>query len=580
MPDLLHSLQSHDLGHLRIVAQLWGVELTAAETDAARTELAAAFLDPHLLSEIVDSLSAEAVSALEALVTEGGRIPWAAFARRFGEIRQVGAGRRDREQVYLNPISAAETLFYRALLAKAFFDTPSGAQEFAYIPDNLLTLIRHGEERSPKSPDFGIASRRLESSDSDVPLGRAATPKEHAHVILANDRILDDACTLLAALRLGCWQMPPHTENWRYPATIITDLLITAKLITDSKPQPEPVKAFLEAPRREALSMLAKAWLESETINELHQIPGLVCEGEWKNSSLVTRHALLAFLAPIPRNQWWSLPAFVRAVKEKYPDFQRPAGDYDSWFIRRASDNTYLRGFEYWDEVDGALIRYFITGPLFWLWVVELATPAESETVTAFRVTSHVTRHTSPETGKLHVSSQGKIVVPRLLPRAARYQISRFCTWDEEKPEEYRYRVTTASLKKAKEQGLKVSQLLSLLAKNAAAEIPPAFVRALKRWEANGTEARVENPVVLRVSRPEVLEELRKSRATRFLGEILGPTTVVVKRGAQSKVLAALAEMGLLAEDESVSLRATEGSEAIPSPESSPSSFVIRHKQK
>jgi hypothetical protein len=90
--------------------------------------------------------------------------------------------------------------------------------------------------------------------------------------------------------------------------------------------------------------------------------------------------------------------------------------------------------------------------------------------------------------------------------------------------------------------------LLSLLAKNAAAEIPPAFVKALKRWEANGTEARIEVQTVLRVSRPEVLEELRKSKAGRFLGESLGPVTVVVKPGAQSKILAALAELGLLAD--------------------------------
>ena len=40
---------------------------------------------------------------------------------------------------------------------------------------------------------------------------------------------------------------------------------------------------------------------------------------------------------------------------------KRTRGDYDSWFIKRASDGLYLRGFQYWDEVDGALIRYFIT---------------------------------------------------------------------------------------------------------------------------------------------------------------------------------------------------------------------------
>jgi TPP-dependent indolepyruvate ferredoxin oxidoreductase alpha subunit len=108
-------------------------------------------------------------------------------------------------------------------------------------------------------------------------------------------------------------------------------------------------------------------------------------------------------------------------------------------------------------------------------------------------------------------------------------------------------------LKKARTQGLKVGQLLSLLAKNALSEIPPAFVRALKRWELNGTEARMEVQTILRVSQPEVLEELRKSKAGRFLGETLGPVAVIIRPGAQAKVLAALAELGLLAETSTAS---------------------------
>ena len=58
----------------------------------------------------------------------------------------------------------------------------------------------------------------------------------------------------------------------------------------------------------------------------------------------------------------------------------------------------------------------------------------------------------------------------------------------------------------------------------------------------------METQTILRVSSPDVLEELRKSRAGRFLGESLGPVTIIVKPGAQAKVLAALAELGLLAE--------------------------------
>jgi len=105
------------------------------------------------------------------------------------------------------------------------------------------------------------------------------------------------------------------------------------------------------------------------------------------------------------------------------------------------------------------------------------------------------------------------------------------------------------SLARAAQQGLKVEHLLVLLATNSDAGPPAAMVKALKRWEASGLEAHAEEEVVLRVSRPEILKELRKSRAARFLGEPLGPTAVVIKRGAQSKVVAALAELGLLAQD-------------------------------
>ena len=547
MPNLIQSFQGRDIGYLRIVARLWGIELDASDTDTVLKELATALLKPELVAEIVDALTTDARSALDALVKAGGKLPWPAFSRRFGEFRAAGPGQRDREQIFLHPDSAAEILYYRALLARAFFDMPAGAQEFAYIPDDLLPLIHQVEnnKNNKNSVDSVLSVVKNE------PLGRPASPKERGHPLPASDRLLDDATTFLAALRMGI--QPPET---RIPIRVVEEFLSAARIIVGGKPKIEPVKIFLESSRRDALERLVNSWLESETFNELRQVPGLVCEGEWNNQPLVTREFLLNLLETVPENLWWSLSAFIRAVKEECPDFQRPAGDYDSWFIKRESDDTYLRGFGVWEEVDGALIRYLITGPLFWLGQIELATPSDAEVISAFRIVQNVIhqktdaqRSTFNGIGKLHASSQGKITIQRPFPRAARYQIARFCEWDEEKPDEYRYRVTTGSLKKAGEQGLKVSQLLNLLAKNAAAEIPPSFVKALKRWELNGTEARVEVQTVLRVSRPEVLEELRKSKANRFLGGTLGPVTVVVKPGAQSKVLAVLAELGLLAED-------------------------------
>jgi hypothetical protein len=547
MPDLAQSLPFKDLGFLRIVASLWGVELTSADPAMATAELAEALCDAGLVEEVISTLPADGRAALDALIGAGSRMPWGTFARRFGEVREMGAGRRDREQPHLHPASAAEMLWYRALLARSFFDTEKGPQEFAYIPDDLLMALEFagaaGEEPVDEPPEISVVETipEMRGNITSEPLGRPASPREKAHPVPADDRILDDACTLLAALRMEL--NPPETK---IPSAAVRGILVAAKIIAeDGSPQPEPVRKFLEALRAQALESLRNEWQKSDAFNELRLIPGLVLEGEWKNKPQETREFLFNLLEPIPDGQWWSIPAFVRDVNQKYPDFQRPAGDYDSWFIKREADGVFLRGFESWDEVDGALIRFFITGPLHWLGLVDLASPEDGAAPTAFRSARLPAKL---EDAKLTVSSQGRIAIPRLVPRAARYQIARFCEWDEEKPDEYRYHVTVNSLEKSRKQGLKTDHLLTVLRKHTVSPTPPPFVRSLQRWEANGTEAKLENLVVLKVSKPEVLKELKDSKAGRFLGEQLGPVTVVIKPGAQSKVMAALAELGLLAE--------------------------------
>ena len=534
MPDLFHSLLKQDIGHLRVIAELWGLELKSTEADAAREELSVSLLEPDLFAELIDSLSPEADSAITALITSGGRIPWPTFTRKYGEIREAGAGKRDREKLYLNSTSTTEILYYRGLLARAFFDTKKGPQEFAYIPDDLLSLL--DREENDEQED-------VEEPESAEPLGRAASPGEKGQEIPANDFILDDATTLLAALRLGI--EPPKTK---IPVNVLQSLLDAANLIKGSTPQPEPVKAFLESSRADALAMLQHAWAESELFNELCLLPTIVCEGEWKNHPQETREFLLNLLDAIPEGKWWSVTAFVRDIKQKYADFQRPAGDYDSWFIKRLSDGEYLRGFASWDQVDGALIKYFITHILHWLGQVDLCIADGAAEPTSFQITSQSIHATSAENRKLNISSQGMISVPRLAPRVVRYQISRFCEWDAPKEDAYRYRISTNSLTKAREQGLKVEHLLALLSRHSDAGVPPSLIKALKRWEVNGTEVRVQTQVILKVSRSEILEEMRKSRASKFLGEVLSPTTVVIKGGAIQKVMEVLTELGLLTE--------------------------------
>ena len=381
MPDLTHSLLKQDIGHLRIIAEFWGLELESSDVDSAREELSASLLDFELLAELMDSLSPQADSAMTELVNSGGKIAWAVFTRKYGDIREMGAGKRDRERPHLKPSSTTEILFYRGLLARAFFETDKGSQEFAYIPDDLLLLIESNKDDEPQV--------------TTEALGRPASPKEKGQDLLATDFILDDATTMLAALRMGkpldsansLAMFQKHTLTGTR-ASGLQSLLTSANLINKNTIQAEAVKAFLESPRKDALKMLQDAWLTSTTFNELKLMPGIICEGEWSNQPQETREFLLNLIDAIPDGKWWSLNSFIRDIKQKYADFQRPASDYDSWFIKRASDGQYLRGFSYWDQVDGALIKYFIADILHWLGQVDLSIAEGANEIASFRLSS------------------------------------------------------------------------------------------------------------------------------------------------------------------------------------------------
>src|SRR6185369_13835817 len=191
MPDLIASLQKQDLGQLHIIAGFWGLELESTELDSALEELSASLLDLEAVNETLDILSAETRAALMALVEAGGKMEWVVFARAHGEIREMGPGKRDRELPYRKPISPAESLYYYGLLAKAFFDSPKGSQEFAYIPDDLMEALQ----------TLGLEAAEPADLPKGDPLGRPATPVEKAFEMPATDHVLDDATTYLAALR-------------------------------------------------------------------------------------------------------------------------------------------------------------------------------------------------------------------------------------------------------------------------------------------------------------------------------------------------------------------------------------------
>ena len=113
-----------------------------------------------------------------------------------------------------------------------------------------------------------------------------------------------------------------------------------------------PAKRWLSASPPRQLEALQDAWRDDPSWKDLCQVPSLGCDQEtsWqlRYDVVAARQAFLSCLARCPLDSWWSAASFVQAIKTTYPDFQRPDGDYASWYIRDAASGEYLSGFESW----------------------------------------------------------------------------------------------------------------------------------------------------------------------------------------------------------------------------------------
>ena len=539
MQTLLRSLQDHDLGHLRIVAELWNVELRASQVHEAASELAQAMLLPESLTETIDSLAAEPRQALQVIQTHGGRIPWADLERRFGSLREMGPGRRDREKPHRATTSSTEALWYRGLVARAFADTPTGPQEFAFIPDDLARSLP-----LPGPP--------LQLLGEPAPVPR--------YVLLGGATAVEDAVTLLASLRRTPLRQSPPPRTWfvnHYDhlyspdsAPLLVHLLTEQRILTSRplQPHPEAVRAFLEAPRGLAVTHLASAWASSAGWNDLAQVPDLRPADAWPNDPLASRQSALALLHRVPRDRWWGLASFVSAVQREETGFLRPGGSFSTWYLRRPESESFMMGVDHWDAIDGAYLRHLICGPLHWLGLLDLGGEGIGEPPLAFRWTTQ-SGATAETAVRASLSPDGMLRVPRQAPSTLRYQLARLGAWGRIEEAGYLVRLEAGCLRAAREQGLQPSQMVSLLESATGAPLPGYLRKAIERGATHGTEARLETRFLLRVDNRRILEELQRSRATaRWLGERLGPSVVAVAASDWPALRAAAARLGILLE--------------------------------
>ena len=548
MQDLLTTLQDRDLGHLRIVAELWGLDSPAGPPPEAAAAIVDQILETDRLEETVEALPPDARAALDVILSQGGRLPWADLDRRFGPLRELGPGRRDREKPWRRGTSALEALWYRGLVARAFDDSPLGLREFGFVPREFQARL--GLLEPADSPPFG--------SPASVP----------EVVLRASSRSVDDAVTLLAALRrrpadgdelseARMQRLAPFMLQPRSLPMLVT-LLVDLGLLVPKPLQPDPEKVgrFLDSPRDQALAALADAWRRSERWNDLATVPGLThATWPWPNEPLGTRVAVLSIFRSVPAEQWWDLDSFIEAVKDRQPGFQRTAGEFDSWYLQDAQSGAFLRGFEHWDDVEARLLAYLIGGPLHWLGGADLGQEAPHAPPTSFRLTAGMAAILDPaarplvETveGQGKISADGRLTIPRSAARTLRYQLARFCIWQGLEGDDYLFRLNANALQSASSQGLQVGHVQTLLAQLSGQTLPGNLQQALDRYARSGPDAISRKMILVQVRQRSAVDSLRKSpKVSRWLDHPVGDLEFLVEEGNLQQLIREAVRLGVL----------------------------------
>ena len=231
------------------------------------------------------------------------------------------------------------------------------------------------------------------------------------------------------------------------------------------------VRLFLDKTRTEQRFALWEAWRNSPDWNDLCHTPGLECTNtaNWKNDPRQTRETLLGIFAKLQPGAWYSRFDILRIIKETAPDFQRPTGDYDTWYIRHTITQEFLKGFEQWDQVEGALLRFLVSGPLHWLCALDLAEPSAGDDLLlspsqwgAVWLGHDVPQPHEQLRRTITVGEDFTLTLATNAPLADRFRVERFAQWVASYPN-YVYQISQRSLKRAAEEGIATQQILSFL---------------------------------------------------------------------------------------------------------------------
>ncbi|MCA9979891.1 MAG: hypothetical protein KDD89_03645, partial [Anaerolineales bacterium] len=476
MRSLEQSLPDHELVVLRVIGEWWELDLTGDDKSTCVAKLTERLSSLDLGQELL-FLPPEEASAMRDLVANHGRVPVATFARQHGEVRLMGPAALIREEPWYDPVNAAEALWYRGFLYRGFDETDDGPVEFYFLPLELQAQLSEPPESLAEAQYVGEETGLfLDAEELSAPAPTAVI-REHgrekvgyailspveppAQWLTAPVDAVDDMTTMLAMAQMGQLhegegrRLQPYLyEGHLSRLGLLTTMALEMGLLRQVEQSYRPSRAalpWLKQNREAQLRALAEAWSQTAW-NELRHVPELVCEGGgWSNDPVLGRTAVLDALTLT--EEWFSLADLIAFIKKENPDFQRPQGNYDVWYIRDRATGDYLSGFERWDEVEGRLLAFLLLAPMQWLGLVETAENKYRLTARALAWLHDTAVEETDLSIPLVVRPDATLLVPFNANRYQRFQAARICEpLPVEKGKPFEYRLTPRSLQLAQEQ--------------------------------------------------------------------------------------------------------------------------------
>jgi hypothetical protein len=370
--------------------------------------------------------------------------------------------------------------------------------------------------------------------------------RDHSIVLTQKQEIVKQALKDLNGLLLVRGEVQTGKTENDYPRLrFLRSMLIELGLVRVAPNQTlEALQSdFFSLDPAERVRKTYQKWLDTSQFNELVLLPETVRPRFTAANSLIparpglvsARNFVIDQVRKLKRKDWVPLETLIARVNDQDYEFllkRREFPGYYNYGIANpygADGNEFfitfpgiIREEQGWDKVEANLIRGMISGPLYWMGLVDLGwTGKEEGSPAAFRFTAlgawvfglGKQPEIPTEGGRVIVQPNMQITALDPIQDAVLANLDRFSErLSAERAVEYR--LTRASVYVAQQAGWDAERIKALLEQYSNASLPPNVTRTLEEWQAQYERILIHPKVTLMHGDPQAVSLVAQNPAS------------------------------------------------------------------